>query len=573
MADTANLIYGVSDRPPAIVCLLNAAQHITLIATTLVYPILILRSGGAGDDAIVQTVGLSFIAIGVATALQSLTQRQIGSGFLLPGTPTAAYLPASVAAIKLGGMAMVFGMTLLAGTFEILLAQIIRRMRPFFPAEISGLCVLLIGTLSGILGIRLLFGIDYSGAMHGSEADVGRNFALAVFTLAVMIGLNVWSKGNLRMYCAIIGIIAGYLACAATGAVSATSLHTLTSAQVVALPHLTVRMPSFSFDLALPFAIGALACCLRAMGDITTCQKINDRDWVRPNLTSIRNGVVADGAGTVTSALLGGFGGNTYSSSVGMSSAVGVTARLVGFYVGALLVALSFFPIVAASLVSIPGPVMGAAVIFSACFVLIKGLQIITDRLLDARRTFIVGLALTLSLSRDIFPSFYGGLPAAIQPFVSSSLIIGLLAALVLNAIFRIGVRSRESFVFTPGVDQPEAIRDFLEQQGAKWGARRDVIERAIFGTQQAIESIADHSELEGPIRVEASFDEFNLDVKLSYRGEEFLIEDRRPTDDEIRDTEDGIRRLAGYLIRQNADRVRAARRGDECTLEFHFQH
>ncbi len=46
MADTANLIYGVSDRPPAIVCLLNAAQHITLIATTLkVYPILILRSG------------------------------------------------------------------------------------------------------------------------------------------------------------------------------------------------------------------------------------------------------------------------------------------------------------------------------------------------------------------------------------------------------------------------------------------------------------------------------------------------------------------------------------------------
>ncbi len=268
---------------------------------------------------------------------------------------------------------MVFGMTLLAGTFEILLAQIIRRMRPFFPAEISGLCVLLIGTLSGILGIRLLFGIDYSGAMHGSEGRPSAgDFALAVFTLAVMIGLNVWSKGSLRMYCAIIGIIAGYLACAATGAVSATSLHTLTSAQVVALPHLTVRMPSFSFDLALPFAIGALACCLRGMGDITTCQKINDRDWVRPNLTSIRNGVVADGAGTVTSALLGGFGGNTYSSSVGMSSAVGVTARLVGFYVGALLVALSFFPIVAASLVSIPGPVMGDAVIFSACFVLIS---------------------------------------------------------------------------------------------------------------------------------------------------------------------------------------------------------
>jgi xanthine permease XanP len=51
------------------------------------------------------------------------------------------------------------------------------------------------------------------------------------------------------------------------------------------------------------------------------------------------------------------------------------------------------------------------------------------------------------------------------------------------------------------------------------------------------------------------------------------MIEDRRPTDDEIRDTEDGLRRLAGYLVRQNADRARASRRDDRSVLEFHFQH
>jgi NCS2 family nucleobase:cation symporter-2 len=134
-------------------------------------------------------------------------------------------------------------------------------------------------------------------------------------------------------------------------------------------------------------------------------------------------------------------------------------------------------------------------------------------------------------------------------------------------------VRSREHFVFTPGIDDHDAIRNFLEQQGAKWGARRDVIERAIFGTAQAIESIVDHSELAGPIQVEVSFDEFNLNVQLSYEGEAFLIDDHRPTDDEIRDNEDGIRRLAGYLIRQNADRVRSTRKGETSILEFHFQH
>jgi len=567
----ASLLYGVSDRPPASVCLMNAAQHVMILAPTLVYPIVILRAGGASDAAVVNGVSLSFVALGIGTSLQSLRHRHIGSGYLLTATPTAAYLPAGIAAVTLGGSAMLFGMTLLAGLFEIMLAQVIRRMRAFFPTEISGLCVLLIGTLLGVLGIRLLLGLDGSGVVRSTA--LGRDFALGVFALAVMVGLNVWAVGRWRMYCAIIGMSAGYLAAAALGAVDAHSRATLRLAPIMDLPSSPNSLPSFSIDLVLPFMVGALACCLRGMGDITNCQKVNDRDWVRPDLTSIRNGIVADGVSTIAASFLGTLGSSTYSSSVGMSTAAGVTARVIGFWTGGLLVVLSLFPVVAALMVSIPNPVMGAAILFTGCFVMINGLQIITYRLLDARRTFIVGLALTLGLSRDIFPTFYGGLPHAIQPFVGSSLIIGLLTALALNAVFRIGVRSRVTFMFDPGVDSPDVIRSFLEQQGAKWAARRDVIERAIFGTAQAAESIAENSRLEGPIQIEVSFDEFNLDLKLSYRGDEFLIEDHRPTNEEIRDSDDGIRRLAGFLIQRNADRVRSSRRGDKAVLECHYQH
>src|SRR6185369_2670669 len=421
----ANLLYGVSDRPPASVCLMNAAQHVMILAPTLVYPIVILRAGGASDAAVVNGVSLSFVALGIGTSLQSLRHRHIGSGYLLTATPTAAYLPAGIAAVTLGGSAMLFGMTLLAGLFEIMLAQVIRRMRAFFPTEISGLCVLLIGTLLGVLGIRLLLGLDGSGVVRSTA--LGRDFALGVFALAVMVGLNVWAVGRWRMYCAIIGMSAGYLAAAALGAVDAHSRTTLRLAPIMDLPSSPNSLPSFSIDLVLPFMVGALACCLRGMGDITNCQKVNDRDWVRPDLTSIRNGIVADGVSTIAASFLGTLGSSTYSSSVGMSTAAGVTARVIGFWTGGLLVVLSLFPVVAALMVSIPNPVMGAAILFTGCFVMINGLQIITYRLLDARRTFIVGLALTLGLSRDIFPTFYGGLPHAIQPFVGSSLIIGLL--------------------------------------------------------------------------------------------------------------------------------------------------
>jgi NCS2 family nucleobase:cation symporter-2 len=217
--------------------------------------------------------------------------------------------------------------------------------------------------------------------------------------------------------------------------------------------------------------------------------------------------------------------------------------------------------------------VIGAALVFTACFVLINGLQIITSRLLDARRIFVIGLSLTLSLSRDIFPEYYGTLPAILHPFVASDLVVALLVAMILNALFRIGVKRRQSLSLTPAVDGPEIVRAFFEQNGRVWGARRDVIDRAIYGCDQAIEVIADYCALRGPIEIEAAFDEYNFNVSLSYDGEMLEFPERRPTEEEILESHEGIRQLGGYLLHRNADRVRAARRGNLSVLEFHFSH
>ena len=47
----------------------------------------------------------------------------------------------------------------------------------------------------------------------------------------------------------------------------------------------------------------------------------------------------------------------------------------------------------------------------------------------------------------------------------------------------------------------------------------------------------------------------------------------QRVTEQEILENHEGIRQLGGYLLHRNADRVRAARRGDRSVLEFHFTH
>src|ERR1044072_5739858 len=62
-----------------------------------------------------------------------------------------------------------------------------------------------------------------------------------------------------------------------------------------------------------------------------------------------------------------------------------------------------------------------------------------------------------------------------------------------------------------------------------------------------------------GPVDVEASLDEFNLDVRLSWQGDELKLPDKRPSEEEIRETEEGLLLLAGYLIQATADGVRGS--------------
>ena len=105
------------------------------------------------------------------------------------------------------------------------------------------------------------------------------------------------------------------------------------------------------------------------------------------------------------------------------------------------------------------------------------------------------------------------------------------------------------------------------------WGARRDVIDRATFNLSQSIETIVDSCEPEGSIEVEASFDEFNLNLRVSYAGPPLELPDKRPSNEDIMASEAGQRRLAGFMLRRYADRVQSRYRAGRSTILFHFDH
>src|SRR5207237_10252089 len=183
----------------------------------------------------------------------------IGSGFLCPVSVTAVYLAPSLAAVKLGGLPLVFGMTLFGGIVESALSPILRRIRPLLPPEIGGLVIFFVGTTVAVLGFRYIIGT-------GSAHPIGwAHWAVVAVTLGVTVALNVWAQGQARMFCALIGMVAGFGEAIFTGLLGSGDFKVLAGLPLLAVPTVDHLSWAFSTAMALPFVIAAFAVTLKAV--------------------------------------------------------------------------------------------------------------------------------------------------------------------------------------------------------------------------------------------------------------------------------------------------------------------
>jgi xanthine permease XanP len=566
MRKPANLIYGVHDTLPLHVAALNGAQHVGVIAINLVYPLLVFRVVDAPVQLVTNLLAIGMLVLGVGTFLQASRLGPVGSGYMCPSTFTATYLGPSLLAAKVGGLPLVFGMTIFAGVLEAALAPLLNRLRSIFPSEISGLVIFMIGLTGGIAGLRSLFGAQ---ALPVTEVE----WTVGGLTLATMAALNVWGKGMARMLCALIGLVTGYIAAGFGGLIDGSKIFVVDEAPWIGLPAFGQVSWSFDVSFAALFAIASIAAAMKAVGTITVCQRMNDADWVRPDMRSIMRGVLADGASTALAGVAGAVGTNSSTPSVGLAAATGVASRKVAFAIGTIFLLMGFFPKLPALLAVMPRPVIVAALLFAVSFIIINGLQVMSSRMLDARRTLVIGLAIVAGVAVEVFPIIAASAPKAASPLIGSSLVFSTLIALVLNLLFRLGVKKTATLSVDGTQIDPKKIEDFMEAQGAAWGARRDVIDRAKFNLTQSIETIVEGCEPQGPLEVAASFDEFNLDLRVMYSGPPLELPEKRPTNEEIMESEEGQRRLAGFMLRRYADRVAATRKAGRSTILFHFDH
>lgn len=451
-------------KPGTTISILAAAQHIGLCLVTLTFPRIVGEAAGLSQQEITNYLQLSFLALGVSTLLKTLKTGNFGLGLLLPSCFTLLYLPGALVAAHTGGIGAVAGMTICAGVVETLMARYVRQMRFLLPPEVIGVVILTLGLSLALYAINQM-----------SQGGVTEHDSLITFmSLGIIIGLSVWGRPFLASIATLAGIAAGAIITLLIDLFTTT--HSMIETNLVPL-YWPMAVPSVSSIMIPGILTGALGCLIRSTGDIVASEQIYNPKWKRPDYALISRGIFADGLGTVFAGLIGVMGTNTYSGSVGLIAASRIGARRVGYFVAAGWILLALTPGSALILVVLPKGVLGAALFYVSAFVIKSGISILSQRLLDTRKTILIGTSLALGIAYDSF-TYRNSFVHDFFSETASSILVAMVSAIFLNLIFRIGVRQNSSRNFA--VKQTsEIIQQFINECGRVWGARSDVILKA----------------------------------------------------------------------------------------------
>ncbi|MBP1750205.1 MAG: Xanthine/uracil permease [Deltaproteobacteria bacterium] len=564
----ANLIYGVNESPGFLSLVLLGLQHIFVLSIAFIFPVVIVDSIHGTPDQAQNLISMAMFATGIATILQGLNKGYIGSGYLCPLVNGPAFLSASLLAGKTGGLSLIFGMTAIGGIFEGVFSRLVLRLRAVFPAEVTGTIVMMVGIEIIPVAVVRFLGVDAA-----NPSPVPSAIIVGFVTLFTMIGFNIWGKGKFRLYSVLIGMAVGYSAAFLAGELNAGHLHRLMDAPAFQMPSFGHYGLSFDIALLVPFLVASLSSALKTMGDLTICQKINDAEWKRPDMGSISRGILANAAGNVISGITGALGQSVSSSNVGLSIATGAASRTIAYSIGAILIVSAFVPKLASIFVIMPTPVMGASLVFAASFMILAGIQILMSRMMDPRKTFVIGLSVVFGLSIDLMPDLFKNVHPWIKPFFSSSLSLATISVIILNVLLRIGVARSAHIELRPGVDSSDTIFDFMERHGSEWGAFRDVVQRCASVINEFFEFVSQSGLARERVNVEITFDEFNLDAHVSYTGQPVKLSGPKQPEKDLLNDEYSLAELSSLLIHKNADSIKSSVKGEQCLFHFHFEH
>ncbi len=431
-------------------------QHVLAMFVGNLTPILIITgacgigSGTEFADVQVALLQNAMLVAGLVTLVQLYAIGPVGGKVPIIMGTSSGFIGVcnSVAGVMGGGVlayGAILGASLIGGLFEGVLGAMLKPLRKFFPAVVTGTVVLSIGLSLISVGVA-----SFGGGSSAKDYGSVENLLLGTLVLVVIITLKHGTKGMTSVSAILIGIIVGYIVAAIMAAVLPTTGVTadgveytkawvlnwdkVAQAKWFAVPALMPVKLVFDARAIIPVLIMFIVTAVETVGDISG---VMEGGMGREATDSeLAGGVICDGLGSSFAAIFGVLPNTSFSQNVGLVTMTKVVNRFALATGAIFLVLCGLFPKLSALISIMPQSVLGGAAVMMFSSIVVSGIGLITKEKMTVRNTTIVSVALGLGYGLGANSGVLAGLPQSVQLiFGGSGIVPAALVAIVLNIV------------------------------------------------------------------------------------------------------------------------------------------
>ncbi len=459
-------------------------QYAALIVGGIVLtPAIIVRASGESETYLTWAVFAALVISGLTTVIQSVRLGRLGAGYpLLMGT-SGAFIAVSVTALAEGGPGMLATLVVISSLFQFALSEHLALFRRLITPAVAGTVIMLISVT--IMPITF----DMMTQPQAGAPDIAAA-ACAGITFAATLALIFCSRGVMRLWAPMIGIVTGCLVAAGFGIYDIDRVAQaawLGFPDFESWPGFNVEFGSVFWALFPAFIFVTLVGAIETIGDAVAIQRVA---WRKPraiNFRTVQGSVAADGLGNLLSGLAGTVPNTTYSSSVALVEITGVAARRVGACVGVLFVIMAFLPKLTSLFLAIPDPVIGAYLLVILGVLFVLGMQVVIQDGVDYRKAVLVGVSFWVGAGFQNDLLFAEYLNDWLRGLLGNGMTAGGLTAILLTVLIDLTGPKRRRIETELDTSALDRVKEFLYGFAADKNWRSEAADRLCLVAEETL--------------------------------------------------------------------------------------
>lgn len=481
-----NLRYAGNERPPNPLSIFIGAQAAILVTVpVVVVTTIVTRVANQGDAYLSWAIFASMVIGGLLTIVQARRIGGLGAGTLTVMGASGASIGVAVLALVAGGPALLGTLVVAAALGQFVLASRLALLRRVITPVVSG-------TLTALVSVTVM---PVAFAMFTQVPDGAPAAAaptITVVTFLSVVGLMLRGPRLVRAWTPVLSLGVGSITAAFFGVLD---FGPVASARWIGLPALGVTGLDLSFGptfwVLLPgFLFVMFVITVRQVTDTVRMQRLSRREEKAIEFRKVQGGVAACGAGTLLSGLAGVLPPWPYLAGIALADGIGMAARRIGIFIGAFFIALAFVPKVAALILSIPLPVLGAYITVFFGLTFAQGMRIIFREGIGRPSATVAGLSFWIGVGIQFQAIFPSHLATPSARMLANGLTAGGLSILLLSMFLEFtGPRRHKTEIALSPDRLPDLDRFLLDFASRyKWGIKAR--ERLRAASEEAVLSL-----------------------------------------------------------------------------------